>query len=189
MSEADPDKTTAVATTVITALQPLSTDERERVLRSAAALYKIPMASSETSESDADHDSTETEGGENHAGGSRPGKRKSIVEFLNEHAPATNAQRIACFAQYRETVEGKGEYFSRDDLYPYFGSARLTKPSNFSRDFREAVGAGWIHEDGASSYLTQKGETAVTAGFEGKRKPRGAAAAKKRRKPRAKKTK
>ena len=47
---------------------------------------------------------------------------------------------------------------------------RLAPAGNFSRDFADAVRAGWIHEDGAESYLTTKGIEAVETGFEGERK-------------------
>jgi hypothetical protein len=41
---------------------------------------------------------------------------------------------------------------------------------NYSRDFGEAVRAGWIHEDGSESYLTTKGIEAVEGSFGGERK-------------------
>ena len=54
--------------------------------------------------------------------------------------------------------------------------ARQEPPSNYGRDFVEAIKRGWIHEDGENSYITTKGIEAVESGFAediraGKRKP------------------
>lgn len=90
-------------------------------------------------------------------------------------------QRIACFAYYRDKIEGQ-ELFSSLELAPYFKQAKLAAPgSNYARDFNNAVREGWIHDDGPKSYLTRKGEQAVEAGFGGKTKPRGRNAGKKKR--------
>jgi len=92
-----------------------------------------------------------------------------LVELMNEKRPGTNAQRIAVFAYYRERTESNPR-FSRGDLETYFAKARVPPARNFARDFSEAVRAGWIHEDGAESYLTTKGIEAIEGGFEGERK-------------------
>lgn len=105
-------------------------------------------------------------------------KRVSLVEFLTRCKPATNSQRITAFAAYRQDVEGKVN-FARSDLKEYFATAKLAMPGNFDRDFGAAVSDGYIHEDGANSYLTQTGESAVKAGFDGKGKSRGATKPKK----------
>ena len=110
----------------------------------------------------------------------------SPMELIQEKQPATNAQRIALFAYYREKVEGLAR-FTKDDLRPYFGKAKQPPPQNFDRDYRQAVKLGWIYDDEADSYLTSKGLEAVEAGFAGKALPRGAAAAKGPRRGRAQK--
>lgn len=180
MSSSNTDPVTSAATTVMSALQPLAPDERQRVLDASAALFGLsaPRRPANTPVDSAE--SEETDGSDSTAGTPSSGKRQSVVEFLHTKSPATNSQRLACFAYYREHVEKKGQNFAKGDLKPYFQSAKLAKPANFDRDFREAVSAAWIHEDGANSYLTQAGETAVEAGFGGKGKPRGSAVAKKR---------
>jgi hypothetical protein len=48
--------------------------------------------------------------------------------------------------------------------------AKEKPPRNYDRDFVEAVKKGWIHEDGAESYITSKGIEAVESGFAGERK-------------------
>jgi hypothetical protein len=101
----------------------------------------------------------------------------SPVELLQEKKPATNPQRIALFAYYRERAEGLSR-FSKDDLKQYFPKAKLPPPQNFDRDYGRAAKAGWIYDDGADSYLTSKGLEAAEAGFEGKGLPRGASVAK-----------
>lgn len=180
MSDVDANKITAAATTVMTALEPLTIEERARVLQAAAALHGIGLKSSPLRGQGGDGalnggggGGHEEEDPDNEPG---TGKRLSIVEFLRRKAPATNAQRLAAFAYYREHFEEKPR-FARGDLEHYFSSAKLAKPGNYDRDFSGAVREGWIHEDGSESYLTQDGEEAVNAGFGGKAKPRGQAVA------------
>ena len=100
---------------------------------------------------------------------------QSLVEVMQEKVPATNAQKIAVFAFYRERVQGVPR-FSRRDLEPYFADAREAPPGNYDRDFNQALGQGWIHEDGEQSYLTTKGIEAVEAGFGGRRTPSSSSA-------------
>jgi hypothetical protein len=172
------------------ALEPLAPEERHRVLTATAALYGVALLTGSKNEreegganppADGGGRGDEGAGGGSGGGGSehRSGKRQSVVEFLNDRQPATNPQRIACFAFYREHVEAKGSTFSKSELEDYFPTAKLGKPGNYDRDWNKAVKEGWIHDDGANSYLTQGGEDRVKAGFGGKAKPRGRAAAKK----------
>ena len=178
MAADDIEKITTAANSVIQALAALSLEERSRVLESAAALYglSIPKAHTRNEGTPEGRRNSDQDGpGESRSNSNSAGKRQSIVEFLKDKAPATNDQRIACFAFYREHVEGKGTKFSRADLEPYFASAKLASPGkNYPRDYTKAVREGWIHDDGADSYLTQGGEDAVRAGFGGKARPRGA---------------
>jgi hypothetical protein len=97
--------------------------------------------------------------------------------LIQAKEPATNTQRIIVFAYYREKYENLN-YFSRDDLKPYFAKAKLPPPANFDRDFGEVVKQGWLYENGSESYLTSKGLEVVEAGFAGKALTRGRAAAK-----------
>ena len=76
---------------------------------------------------------------------------------------------VALFAYYRERYERQPR-FARGDLLAYFSKAREAPPSNFDRDFSNALKYGWIHEDGAESYLTSKGLEAVETGFKQTRK-------------------
>jgi hypothetical protein len=184
MSGSDNDPVTSAAGTVISALQPLTTDERQRVVDAVSALFGLLTSRrgagiSDSAESRDEPDRFADTGAPK--GKTGEGKRQSIVEFLNTKNPATNSQRLACFAYYREHVEKMGQNFAKADLKPYFASAKLPKPGNYDRDFREAVGTSWIHEDGANSYLTQAGEAAVSTGFGGKGRPRGTSASRKKR--------
>lgn len=175
MSSNDESRSAAdAAISVVNTLQALVPEERARVLNSAAALFGISLAARK-----AESTSVESKEGAAVGGDIPPGKRISIVELLQDKSPATNTQRIATFAYYHEKFEGT-EYFSKADMSPYFAKAKLPKPGNFDRDYAGAIREGWIHDDGASSYLTQKGEAAVVAGFGGKGKARGVAARKKK---------
>lgn len=162
---------------VVEALGDLDDGARARVLTSAAAFYGTNVALPK---------STEEETGSANAGvpagtaSGNHGRAVSLREFMNDKKPSTVPQKIATFAYYREHYEKKPK-FARADLLPYFGTAKEGEPGNYGRDFANAVKEGWIHEKGADSYLTSTGMNAVEAGFGGKAKPRGAAAAKKKR--------
>jgi hypothetical protein len=133
-----------------------------------------------------DSDQGAEPGGDTGLGGPKTGavaeRQLSLVEYMNTKEPVTNGQRIAVFAAYREEIEKKGN-FAKGDLEGYFAKAKLAAPgNNYTRDYKKAVSEGWIHDDGANSYLTQTGQRAVAAGFGGKAKPRGKAAKKAARK-------
>ena len=158
---------------IYAALEPLDDEARQRVVSSALSLLGmgIPQLAGGTPGAASTHR-------EPSAASRVPARAQSPVELIQEKSPATNAQRIALFAYHREKSEGATR-FSRADLKPYFGKAKEPPPANYDRDFSGAVRSGWIHEDGAESYLTSKGLEAVEAGFGGKARPRGRAAAKK----------
>lgn len=175
MSSNDESRSAAdAAINVVNTLQALAQEERARVLNSVAALFGVSLGAGHAERGRADPKEAGAGGSDNPSG-----KRISIVELLQDKSPATNTQRIATFAYYHEKYEGN-EHFSKADMSPYFAKAKLPKPGNFDRDYAGAIREGWIHDDGASSYLTQKGEAAVVAGFGGKGKARGAAARKKK---------
>lgn len=182
MTKDDPTKAAAAAFAVMKALEPLSADDRHRVLQAAAALYSVSVTPSPAAQFNAGAAAKNPANENGGDGGSAraSNKRMSIGEFLQEKAAITNLQRIACFAHYREHVENMPN-FSSSDLKAYFPLAKLPAPGkNYGRDYNNVVKAAWIHDEGAKSYLTQKGEDAVKAGFGGKGKPRGATAGKKR---------
>ena len=164
---------------VFEALEPFDEAARQRILSSAVSLLGSSLPTSS-------HQITEIGQARVSAGplprgtGDRP---LSPIELLQQKDPATNAQRLALFAYYREKVEGISR-FMKDDLQPYFAKAKQPPPQNFDRDYRQAIKLGWIYDDGADSYLTSKGLEAVEAGFAGKALPRGVSASKTLRKAR-----
>ncbi len=168
MPKREPEITALEA--VYAALKPLEPEVRRKVLASVYSLLEVP--SQEPSQQhppgkDGSLPKPPTDGGR--AESSRP---VGLTELVREKSPGTNAQRIVLFAYYREKHEGISR-FSSDDLKEYFGKAREHPPQNYSRDFREAVKRGWIHEDDSDSYITSKGIEAVEAGFTGERRYRG----------------
>jgi hypothetical protein len=181
MSSQDPAKVTAAASAVMQALEPLTPEERARVLNSAAALFDVIIQAAKPMQGGTMRAAVVVASNENEgATPVRPKKKLSLVEFLNEKQPATNGQRLACFAFYREHIEGNGSTFGKDSLESYFATAKLPAPGNYDRDYRETAAKGWIHDAGNESYLTQAGEKAVTAGFLGKAAPRGASTVKRK---------
>jgi hypothetical protein len=169
VSEDNSTAVSAAAISVINTLQPLTADERAQVLNAAAALYAVQLPGARQSHAHQPAVQQASPSAQSRSEGQKP---VSVGEFVREKSPATNAQRIACFAYFREHCEGH-EHFSKSDLSGYFAAARLTKPSNYDRDYSKAIKENWIHDSGAESYLTQTGEAAVSAGFGGKGKPRG----------------
>lgn len=148
---------------VYQALEPLDPQERKKVLESISTLMEINQTGEPSRGEGALHPrptpaATEEEPSR---GGTRP---LSLIELIQERKPSTNAEYIALFAYYREKVEGITR-FSRADLRDYFSKAKLAPPGNFDRDFNGTVKKGWIHEDGAESYLTSKGIEAVESAF------------------------
>jgi hypothetical protein len=166
---------------IYAALEPLDEETRKRVVASALSLLGMEEPRGTVGHAR----STERQ---THSESKVPARVKSPVELIQEKNPATNSQRIALFAYHRERYEGDSR-FSRADLKSYFGKAKEPPPANYDRDFAAAVRQGWIHEDGAESYLTSKGLEAVEAGFGGKARPRGRAAKKKGHKKRPGRTK
>jgi hypothetical protein len=153
------------------ALKPLAAEERTRVLTSVYALLGIrgpdpTPAAAPPSRPAAPSTADAPAAGIPSRSQARP---LSINELVQEKSPGTNAQRIALFAYYRDKHEGISR-FTRDDLKAYFAKAKEQPPRNYDRDFVEAVKRGWIHEDGAESYVTSKGIEVVESGFAGERK-------------------
>ena len=156
---------------VFEALEPFDDAARARIIQSVTSLLGSGMSGAAPSATHMVAPSTPAA----RYSSDRP---MSPVELLQDKKPATNPQRIALFAYYRERSEGLSR-FAKDDLKPYFAKAKQPPPQNFDRDFRHAVKQGWIYEDGSDSYLTSKGLEAVEAGFDGKASPRGMSVAKK----------
>jgi len=160
------DSIIAAVEAVHSALKDLQADERAKVLASVRALLDmgagetgipLPLTAKLPARMPASQPSQ--------IGISRP---LSLVELMQEKKPKTSAQTISLFAYYREKSEGVTR-FGRDDLKAYFGVAKVKPPSNYDRDFVEAVKKGWIHEDGSESYLTSRGVEVVESGFTGER--------------------
>jgi hypothetical protein len=146
---------------VFEALDGLAPNERERVLASVRALLGLSETTPHAPLPAPPQPS------EAQPLGSRP---KSLIELIQEKRPHTNPERIALFAYYREKYERLSR-FSRGELVGYFSKAKEPPPANFDRDFTNAVKSGWIHEDGAESYLTSKGVEAVESSFSGAGEP------------------
>lgn len=167
----------AAVKAILETLERVDEADRARALNAVQALIGVPQAA---------HVPVQPISQQQRQTVAQPSRPLSIVELIRDKSPATNSQRIALFAYYRERVEGLPR-FSREDLRGYFAMAKEPPPGNYDRDFSAAAKQGWIHEDGAESYLTSRGLETVEAGFGGKGAPRGRSVADSRKK--AKKTK
>jgi hypothetical protein len=147
---------------VYDALEPLDDLTRARVLASVGSLLGMPAGAGQPARVQEPVRSERTE----QSSSSTLGTQRPIspVELLQEKHPSSNAQKIALFAYYREKAEGLSR-FSRADLRTYFAKAKQVPPQNYDRDFGIALKSGWIHEDGADSYLTSRGLEVVESGF------------------------
>lgn len=159
MSETKRDPTIAAVEAVHTALKPLGSGERGKVLASVRALLEIGGGPS--------GESVDTKGGEGSSvKASEKGKTSDqrpvgLVELVKQKDPKSKPEYITLYAYYRDKHERKPR-FNRDDLKDYFALAKENPPSNYSRDFNFAVKRGWIHEEGDDSYITSKGFEVVT---------------------------
>ncbi len=175
MTDKSKDPQIAAIEAIYTALKVLEPAGRRRVLASVAALLDVEGGTAlGTIQSDGS--------AARQSGRQAVGRPMSLVELVQEKRPGTNSQRIATYAYFREKHEGLPR-FNREDLETYFAKAKEPPAGNYDRDFVEAVKKGWIHEDGAESYLTSKGLEAVEAGFEGEIKRSRGAKGSARRKP------
>ncbi len=140
---------------VYNALEPLSAEDRDKVIASVQALFGgTPTLPPQTV-------TAAPVVGSLPQASTRP---VSLVEVIKEKHPKTNIDTITLFAYYRDFYERLAR-FARNDLRGYFSKARLGPPANFDRDFVEAVKRGWLQEDGSESYITSKGIEAVESGF------------------------
>jgi hypothetical protein len=162
MADKNRDPHIAALEAVYAALKDLDAAGRKRVLSSAFALLEIEGLPASTQTHQVLHQPHPHQ---------QPVQTRpvSLIELAQEKEPGTNVQRIALYAYYREKYENQHR-FTRNDLEPYFAKAKQPPSSNYDRDFVEAVRRGWIHEDGAESYITSKGIEAVESAFEGERK-------------------
>lgn len=163
-----------VAAIVMKTMDPLNDEDKQRVLTSIAALFNLHLPNTKKND-------TENAGNDSSEQVRNDRKKTSLVEILKEKVPATNLQRIAVFAYFKEKYEGK-DRFTKSEILPMFAAAKLPKPGNFDRDFSTVIKEGWIHEDGSECYLTATGEEVVESGFQGKGKPRGVSTLKKSKK-------
>jgi hypothetical protein len=105
-------------------------------------------------------------------------RRQAISEFYRSVAPKRYAEKLVTIAAHLQQTLGR-ETFTPEDLRVQFRQVNETPPANLPRDFKAAIGAGWIAEDHSAPgrfYVTQTGLDAVESGFtaNGKRlsKPR-----------------
>jgi len=156
------NSTFAALKTVHKALLPLTADQRARVLDSVMTLLETAAPSVQAIARPA----------ATAAAAASPlssTRRASVVEVLNERKPVTIPGKLTLFAYYREKYEGLSR-FSRNDLEAYFSKAKEKPPTHFGREFDGAVKKGWLHEDGAESYITSRGIEEVEANFPNERK-------------------
>ncbi|MER8046577.1 hypothetical protein [Streptomyces sp. NPDC094032] len=78
-------------------------------------------------------------------GARRPRLAESPRQALELSGAKTHAEKMTAFAAYLLQEEGH-QTFTQSDIRRMFQRSRERIPSHFSRDFDQAVRAGWIHE-------------------------------------------
>lgn len=93
--------------------------------------------------------------------------RVSLREFLDGVKASKKLDQIVAIGHYMGTHEGQAT-FSRDQVKTRFAAAREPMPSNFSRDFGNAIKSGMIAEDHKQAghyYVTKTGIHALERHF------------------------
>ena len=162
MASEKKDPTIVAVEAVHAALKPLTAEERQRVLASVHALLNITPLTVEVPSAQASAQQKQVAAASSLP--TAPSRPVAIRELVQDKHPRTHPQFITLFAYYREKYQSFPT-FSRDQLEEYYTSARQKPPTNYDRDFVEAIKRGWIHEDGENSYITSKGIEAVESGF------------------------
>lgn len=98
-----------------------------------------------------------------------PKIKVSPREFLNEHTPRTNPQKILTLGAYlRDILDYKT--FSSDEIKTQLERAKEPIPSNFSRDVGQTVQRAWIaesNEEPGKYFITARGDEALKSRFKG----------------------
>jgi hypothetical protein len=94
-------------------------------------------------------------------------RRQAISEFYRSVAPKRYPEKLVTIAAYLQQTLSR-HYFTPEDLRTQFRQVNETPPANLPRDFKAAMGAGWIAEDPEAPgqfFVTQSGLDAVASGF------------------------
>jgi hypothetical protein len=104
------------------------------------------------------------------AGRSSPsgdGRKESLAEFYRRANPTKYPEKLTTIGAYLQmTLEKKS--FTPDDLRAQFRAVNEGLPANMSRDFRVAVGEGWIaeeHDEPGQFFVTRSGLDTVEGAF------------------------
>ena len=97
----------------------------------------------------------------------RSRRRQALSEFYRRLAPKRYPEKLVTIAAYLQQTLSR-EYFTPEDLRTQFRHVNETPPANLPRDFKAAMGLGWIAEDPDAPgqfFVTQPGFDAVDCGF------------------------
>ncbi|MEU8781792.1 hypothetical protein [Streptomyces sp. NPDC048637] len=103
-----------------------------------------------------------------------PGRAEGPRQALEFSGAKTIPEKMTAFAAYLSQEEGR-ETFTQSDIRRLFQRARERIPSHFSREFDQAVRAGWIHEGKAKGehYLGDAAKDVLITKFDALRGKRG----------------
>jgi hypothetical protein len=103
-------------------------------------------------------------GADSYGGDGRP---ESLAEMYRRAGPKKYPEKLVTIAMFIHKVLDRAS-FTPDDLRAQFRAVNEPPPANMPRDFRLAVGEGWIaeeHDQPGQFYITKTGMDVVEAGF------------------------
>ncbi|MFJ8194576.1 hypothetical protein ACIQ8D_33195 [Streptomyces sp. NPDC096094] len=106
----------------------------------------------------------------------RPRLVESPRQALELSGAKTHAEKMTAFAAYLLQEEGR-EAFTQSDIRRLFQRSRERIPTHFSREFDQAVRAGWIHEGEVKDehFVSDAAKSVIDRGFADLRSKRGGA--------------
>jgi hypothetical protein len=111
------------------------------------------------------------------------GRRTALAEFYRAVAPKKYPEKLTVIGAYLQQELGRSS-FTPDELRTQFRAVNEPAPANLSRDFRAALGNGWMApepDDPNQYFVTQSGLDAVESRFAAPSASRGASARRQRR--------
>jgi len=99
--------------------------------------------------------------------GNGESRKESLAEFYKRAGPKKYPEKLATIAAYMQKILGRNS-FTSDDLRGQFRAVNEPAPANMPRDFKTAVGEGWIaeeHDQPGQYFITTSGMETVETGF------------------------
>jgi hypothetical protein len=94
-------------------------------------------------------------------------RKESLAEFYRRASPSKYPEKLTTIGAYLQQVLGR-QSFTPDELRGQFRGVNEAPPANMPRDFKIAMGEGWIaeeHDQPGQFFTTRSGLEVVEVGF------------------------